>query len=85
MWGMSDSDKKIDGTSTDAVSVATVTSGAVGDVAGATDTASRERDDTTNTGVAGGPHDVSHNATKAVSEETSIGETPGHTSRIVGG
>ena len=31
------------------------------------------------------PQTISRNPTKAVDEETSIGETPGRTSRIVGG
>jgi len=34
---------------------------------------------------AGQIHTIPRNPTKAVDEETSIGETPGYTSRIVGG
>ncbi len=79
------SDNKIDGPAGAVADVAGLNSG---EDSGALDAGTPPDQETADVAVAddaGQIRGIPRNPTKAVNEETSIGETPGHTSRIVGG
>ncbi len=75
----------MDGTAGAPADVAGLNSGEDGGALDAGTSANQETADIAVADDAGQVHAIPRNPTKAVDEETSIGETSGHASRIVGG
>ncbi len=79
------SDNRMDGTAGAPADVAGLNSGEDGGAISDDTAPDQETADVAVADDAGQVHAIPRNPTKAVDEETSIGETSGHASRIVGG